>query len=122
MRHVRTRRLALLVSTATVFAVFAGTSSAKPIVNERFHDEGTFVEPDFCGAGLTVNGSFVVDGRIHVAERGQAGLVYFLEHVTVSNTLTANGITIRDHSRIITKDLKVTDNGDGTLTIIFFQT
>jgi len=123
MRHVPKRRLALLLaSTATIFAVFVGTSSAKPIVNERFHEEGTFVEPDFCGAGLTVNGSFVVDGRVHVAERAKTGLAYFLEHVTVSNTLTANGITIRDHSRIITKDLKVTDNGDGTLTIVFFQT
>ena len=29
---------------------------------------------------------------------------------------------IRDHNRIISKDLNVTDNGDGTLTIIFFQT
>ena len=52
MRHVRVGRIALLlVSTATIFAVFVGTSSAKPIVNERFHDEGTFVEPNFWAPG-----------------------------------------------------------------------
>jgi hypothetical protein len=123
MRHAPKRRLAaVLVSMTAVFATFVGVGLAKSLGHETFHEEGTFVEEDFCGAGFTVNGSFVADGRASVFARGKAGLIYFMDHATVENTLTANGVTIHDHIRIISKDLHVTDNGDGTLTIIFFQT
>ena len=126
MAHSRKRRLvAALVSAATVFVVFVGSTSAKVIFEEQFHDEGTFVETSFCGVpGLLINGSFVADGRVKAVPHGSEGLAYFAEHITASTTLTnpANGITIHDSVRVVQKDLKVTDNGDGTLTILVLAT
>ena len=69
---------------------------AAPPLKERFHDEGTFVDEDFCGAGLTVDGTFVVDGRLLVVPHGPDGLAYFLEHVTANIEFTnrASGKTV----------------------------
>jgi hypothetical protein len=125
MRRSRKLRLsAILALGATAAAVLAVAASAEPLVNERFHDEGTFVNPDFCGAGLTVDGTFVVDGRLLAVAHGPDGLAYFLEHIdaTVTFTNRANGKTVTLTSRVVNKDLKVTDNGDGTLTILILAT
>jgi hypothetical protein len=79
MRHLRSlgigsrklRLASVLALTATVSAVMAGPASAEPILHERFHDEGTFVEQNFCGVpGLTVEGAFVVDGRVLAVPHG----------------------------------------------------
>ena len=53
-----------------------------------------------------------------------AGLIYFLEHVHTSRALTnlANRKTISDDTRGISKDVDVTDNGDGTLTVTVLAT
>jgi hypothetical protein len=59
-----TRRFAVLVGAVAVaaLAVFsAGALAANPTVN-HFSDSGTFTDPDFCGTGATVNGSFAVKG------------------------------------------------------------
>ena len=49
---------------------------------------------------------------------------YFLEHISASSVLTnrANGKTVTTTSRVINHDLRVTDNGDGTLSILFQAT
>ena len=75
MRHSRKLRLsAILALGATAAAMLAVAASAAPPVKERFHDEGTFVDEDFCGAGLTVDGTFVVDGSILVVAHGPGRL------------------------------------------------
>jgi hypothetical protein len=125
MRHSRKLRLsALLALGVTAAAMLAAGAGAQPPFKERFHDEGTFVDEDFCGAGLTVDGTFVVDGSLLVVAHGPDGLAYFLEHIsaTTTNTNRANGKTVTVDSIVVNKDLRVTDNGDGTLTILALAT
>jgi hypothetical protein len=125
MRHSRRLRLsALLALGVTAAAMLATGAAAQPPFMERFHDEGTFVDEDFCGAGLTVDGTFVVDGSVLVVPHGPDGLQYFLEHlnVTVTYTNRANGKTVTLDVTRVNKDLRVTDNGDGTLTILVLRT
>ena len=126
MRHSRKLRLnALLALGVTAAAMLAAGAAAQPPFKERFHDEGTFVDEDFCGAGLTEDGAFVTDGSVLVVPHGPDGLQYFLEHlkVTVVYTNRANGKTVTyEVVTRVNKDLRVTDNGDGTLTILALAT
>lgn len=125
MRHSRKLRLsALLALGVTAAAMLAAGAAAQPPFKERFHEEGTFVDEDFCGAGLTVDGTFVVDGSVLGVAHGPDGLVYFLAHISQTTTFTnrANGKTVTVDSRVVNKDLRVTDNGDGTLTILLLAT
>lgn len=125
MRHsLKLRLSALLALGVTAAAILAVAASAAPPFKERFHDEGTFVDEDFCGAGLTVDGTFVEDGSLLVVAHGPNRLAYFLEHIraTVTFTNRANGKTVTLTSRVVNKDLRVTDNGDGTLTILILAT
>jgi hypothetical protein len=113
------------VLVVVVTAAFAASGSAQLIEKGPFHEEGTFVEPNFCEvAGLSVNGAFVVDGRFQVMTRGEAGLVYFMEHLTATSVLTnsATNKAVTVVSKVLNKDLRVTDNGDGTLTVLFMAT
>ena len=125
MRHSRKLRLsAILALGATAAAMLAGAASAQPPFKERFHEEGTFVDEDFCRAGLTVDGTFVTDGSLLVVAHGPDGLTYFYEHISAIATFTnrANGKTVTIDSSSLVKDLRVTDNGDGTLTILGLRT
>ncbi len=124
-RHSRKLRLsALLALGVTAAATLAAGAAAQPRFKERFHEEGSFVDEDFCGAGLTVDGTFVEDARLLVVAHGRDGLAYFLEHLTVTATFTnrANGKTVTFESSVVNKYLRVTDNGDGTLTILALAT
>jgi hypothetical protein len=125
VRHSRKLRLsALLALGVTAAAMLAAGAAAQPPFKERFHDEGTFVDDDFCGAGLTVDGTFVVDGSLLVVAHGPDGLAYFLEHISATTTFTnrANGKTVTIVGSPLNKELRVTDNGDGTLTILGLRT
>ncbi|MDP9491036.1 MAG: hypothetical protein M3P42_02360 [Actinomycetota bacterium] len=109
--------LALGVMAAVMLVAVAG--AGQPI-RETIHVEEEFVEADFCGApGLTVNFRRVADLRIRSAPRGKGGLLYFAQHVTRTDVVTnlANGRSVSAFFRVLEKDLRVTDNGDGTLTI-----
>jgi hypothetical protein len=125
MRHSRKLRLsALLALGVTAAAMLAAGAAAQPPFKDRFHDEGTFVDEDFCGSGLTVDGTFVEDGSLVIVAHGADGLAYFLEHIstTVTSTNRANGKTVTVESSVVNKALQVTDNGDGTLTILVLAT
>jgi len=121
MRHLRTiGRAATLLTAATVAVAFAAPAAAAPLDHGTFHDEFNVVVEDFCGAGIDVQFDGVVDGRFLVNRHGRDGLVYFMEHIDQTNTLTnlANGKTATAVIRELHKDLHVTDNGDGTLTVL----
>jgi hypothetical protein len=113
--------LALGVAAAAMLAAAAG---AGPVFRETIHDEFEFVDPDFCGAGLTVEVAVVLDIRVHAVPHGRDRLVYFLQHGTETDVLTnlENGRSLRSFARVIEKDLRVTDNGDGTLTVLILAT
>jgi hypothetical protein len=116
---------AILALGATAAVTLAAAASAGQPFRETIHEEETLVHEDFCDvAGLTVEQSFVLDGRVQAVAHGPDGLDYFLQPVTVSNVFTnlANGESITDATTLLEKDLRVTDNGDGTLTILILAT
>lgn len=108
--------------TATASVTLAGTASAEPPLNERFHDEFTEIITDYCGVpGLTVQSEVVVDGRTLIHSGGP---VHFMEHldITFVDTNVANGNAITGTSKTMQRALDATDNGDGTLTVLFMTT
>jgi hypothetical protein len=125
MRRSRTLRLgAFLALGATAAVMLAAAASAGPPFRETIHDEFSFVDPNFCDAGMTVEVAVVLDIRVHANPHGRDRLVYFLQHATETDVLTnlANGRSLRSVAKVIEKDQRVTDNGDGTLTVLIKAT
>jgi hypothetical protein len=126
MGHSRALRLSAILALAVTAAVMLATAaSAKVIFRETVHEEDTFVLNNFCDVqGLTVEDALVFDGRVQAVPHGRNRLAYFLEHgkVTQVFTNTANDKSVTSVARFIEKDLRVTDNGDGTLTILVLVT
>jgi hypothetical protein len=125
MRHSRKLRFgAILVLVAAAAAMLAAAAGAGPPFRETIHDEFEFVDENFCDAGLAVEIAVVLDIRVHAVAHGSDGLVYFLLHGTETDVLTnlENGRSLRAFSLVIEKDLRVTDNGDGTLTVLILAT
>jgi YD repeat-containing protein len=105
-----------------------GTSaaSATPAHWEDIHEEyGPEVYEDFCDvAGFTVEQSVVLDGRVRITTQGPDGLSYYSEHIVYTDTWT-NVATGESMTTVVSSgggDLKITDNGDGTLTILVQST
>jgi hypothetical protein len=97
------------------------TAWGKPVLREHLHNEGTIPVEDFCGVpGLDVEIAFVADVTVLANRHGRDGLVYFLEHFSETGVHTniANGKTVTQVSKGVRHDLHITDNGDGTLTIL----
>lgn len=116
---------ALLALGAAATLVLAAAASAGQSFHVAFHDEETQIEQDFCGApGLTVEFTRVIEGRIHIVPHGPDGLAYFSQHFTDTHSVTnlANEKTVTAVFTVTDKDLRVTDNGDGTLTILVLAT
>lgn len=112
---------AVLVGLAIPTLGAAGAASAAPGEWETFHNEFTVVEEDACGVpGLTLEQAFVSDGRERITVRGPDGLSFYAAHEEVVRTVT-NVATGESVTQIITVRftyLKVTDNGDGTSTLV----
>lgn len=99
----------------------AGGASAKPIEHTEFHDESTDTIDNFCEVpGLTVQVDTVEDGRFLFNPHGPDGLAYAHANLSFTNVFTnvANDNTVTEVGKVVDKDLRVTDNGDGTLTIL----
>jgi hypothetical protein len=126
MRSSRSVRLgAILALGATAAVMLAGTASAGQVVRETIHEEDTLILDDYCdSAGLTVELSFVMDLRVHIVPHGRDRMAYFLHHGKRSEVVTnpANGRSVTSVTNVIEKDMRVTDNGDGTLTIRILAT
>jgi hypothetical protein len=111
-------------ATAALVALVAPPASARIVERDSFHDEFSGTNDNFCDAGIAVDFEATVDGRYQVNSRGPGGPDYFLEKTTVVNVFTApNGMTATDiQPNTINKDLSITENPDGTLTIIALLT
>ena len=126
MRHSRTPRFsAILALGATAAVMLAGAASGGQVFRDTIHEEDTVVLTDFCDvSGLDVEMAFVTDFSVHVVPHGPDGLTYFLQHGVRTEVLTnlANGKSVSSFATVIEKDMRVTDNGDGTLTILILAT
>ena len=120
------KRIAAVVGTITVMVFsLAGQASARVIERGPIHDEFSERISNFCDVtDLTVRQDVTVNGRYVIRSRGRDRLAYFQNHVRV-RTVYTNGGTGEYVTETVTsleKDLRVTDNGDGTLTILVLAT
>jgi hypothetical protein len=112
----------LLLTTGLAVAVSmttAGLAAAQPIEQEHVHDSGSEIIEEFCG-DLTVRHDFEVDVYFSGKPHGRDGLIYFADRVRATDSWTnlANDKTFTVTFAGQQKDQRVTDNGDGTLTIL----
>ena len=116
--------LALGVAIAALHAVSA-TAGGK-VLRDSIHDEGAFTIESFCDvSGLDVDLQFMLDIEVHgVQKKGPNGVLYLLQHGIRTEVITnpANGHSVHSFANVIEKDQHVTDNGDGTLTILDLAT
>jgi hypothetical protein len=103
----------------TVVAM-APAAVAQPIVNQ--HDRGTMTfTQTLCGIEVETTSTFAVHtlGRI-----APDGFPRFESNVmsTVTSTNPDTGLSLVTKTRVSVKDLKATDNGDGTVTVLTQQT
>jgi hypothetical protein len=126
MFQFRTHLAAATALAVSVVLAGAGPASAQKVESGTFHEEGSFTDDQFCGVeGLVVDGSFSVDGRFLGRLQGRDSIFYGMEHVRDVTTFTrrATGQTATDiQPNTLNKDLRITDNGDGTITIIALLT
>jgi hypothetical protein len=120
------KRIAAVVGMTTVMVLsLAGQASARVIERGPIHDEFSERISNFCDVtDLTVRQDVTVNGRYVIRSRGRDRLAYFQNHVRV-RTVYTNGGTGEYVTETVTsleKDLRVTDNGDGTLTILVLAT
>ena len=98
-------------------------AGSEPVFIERFHDGGADEIENFCGEpGLMVQHTFSLDMFVHIVPYGPDRLDYFLQHGVWTDTYTSNGKTVTAVANVIEKDQFITDNGDGTLTIVILAT
>src|SRR5690349_12624528 len=101
----------LLVSTS---------ATAKPIDKGHFHDVGPGGVYD-CN-GTPAQDTVDVSGNFVFNQRGSSPFPYYREsvHGTVVTTNLTNGHTYTDIFTSNSRDHKIVDNGDGTITITGF--
>lgn len=109
--------LGLVLPVALVGPVAAEKLDSGPI---NFED--TFVVNDFCGVtGLDVQGHVTNEGRFLTRLVGKDSIFYYMDHVrtVLEWTNLDTGQQATDISRNVTsKDLRITVNDDGTITIV----
>lgn len=122
MRLSRTLLLTAGLAVAVPIST-AELAAAQPIEQEHFHESSSEVIEEFCG-DLTVRHDREADVYFSGKPHGPDGLIYFADRVrsTESWTNLANDKTFTIASAGQGKDLRVTDNGDGTLTILVLVT
>lgn len=87
--------------------------------HDHYHYSASQVVDGFCG-DLTVRDEVEVDGFFSAVSRGEDGLTYSADGVHGRRTITnlANDKWMKLSFAFHVKDLQVTDNGDGTLTVL----
>jgi hypothetical protein len=102
----------------------AAAASAQPIREGEVFEE-TQVFANFCDVSdLTVQVDSTTETRFMFNPHGPDGLGYGLEHFRITNVYAnmANGTAVTEQVTTVFKDLRVTDNGDGTVTILVLAT
>src|SRR5689334_14186004 len=110
------RGLALAGVTVAAVTVSA-PADARLFARERFHDSSVS-DPYDCDGTPAID-SVNVRGQGRAVLRGSSPYPFFLEHVsgTSTTTNTATGGTFTNVFSTTSRDHKIVDNGDGTITI-----
>ena len=116
---------AILALVAIAALALVATASAGKIFSEPIDETESNIEEDFCGVeGLTVDFTSHIVGRVQAVPHGRDQLPYFSFNLKITDVVTnlENGNDVVSESTIRDKDLRVTDNGDGTLTLLVLST
>lgn len=100
--------------------IIAAAAPANAAVIERYSLDASEsgVADDFCGVGLQPSFTYDLTGSGFIMTRGDGELLWFHEKITEVRTFTYNGMTVTDiQPNTLSKDHKIIDNGDGTLTV-----
>jgi hypothetical protein len=111
----------VLALTVALVSSLAATAQAKPLERERIHESGSEIIEDFCDvADLNVRVEWDFYVNLTFNQRGKDKIAYFTGNVHGSSVWTnlATGKTLTEVLNFVDKDQKITDNGDGTLTIL----
>ena len=126
MEHSRKLRLsAVPVLVAAAALTLAAVANGGQLFREPVDEVEISIEEDFCGVdGLTVEFATHSVGTVHAVPHGKDRLVYFGFNLKVTEVVTnlENGNSVRSFATIRDKDQRVTDNGDGTLTVLVLAT
>lgn len=101
--------------------VSVGSASAEQLEREHFEESDSGVFED---CGITIGFELDARGSFVLVAKGPDRLPHGQANVHGTNTLTnlANGEQVTEVFNFMDKDRKVTDNGDGTLTILIGAT
>jgi hypothetical protein len=116
------RFIGAILFVAGALLAATGTANAGPLEHE-FGEDSWFVEFD-CDGLITLQSAGSEQWHVLVNQRGPDGLPYGQANISGSNTFTNpdTGKTFTATWQLLDKDLKVTDNGDGTATIRLITT
>lgn len=111
-------------SVVLAAAVGAGAlpAAAAPLEHEQFEEHFTGVYDD-C-EGLTYSYDVHREGMVLFNSRKPGAPPYWMSTVRATSVYTnlATGKTLTEYLTLVDKDLQITDNGDGTLTILVLGT
>jgi hypothetical protein len=125
----RPRATALAAATLSVAliptVVGAAAATASPSPWETVHEDYGDTFENFCVQGLTVVATSSIDYRQRTTTRGADDLPYYTVHITSfvdTYTNEDTGKVATNTGKYTFKTVSVTNNGDGTLTIIYQYT
>ena len=117
-----TRRRAFLIAGLAVAGTLAGgaAAGAQPIDKGHFHD--VFTSDVYDCDGIPAQDSVDVSGNFVFNQRGSSPFPYYREsvHGAVVTTNLDTGGTYTNIFTANSRDHKIVDNGDGTITITTF--
>jgi hypothetical protein len=120
---MRTRSLILIAGLAIAGLVGTGTSAvAQPIDKGHFHD--VFTDDPYDCDGLPAQDSGDISGNFVLNQRGSSPFPYYRESVR-GTFVTTNLLTQGTFTQVfasLSQDHVITDNGDGTITIMVNST
>lgn len=131
MPRTRVTQAVVAVLTALLVPATAGAADARPLVQQHYSDVYDVLLPDpddpngfFCGGLVDVPLHGEVDGYFSVKNHGDGLFPYFADRFrsTLVYTNPLTGLTYTVVRVRQTKDLSITDNGDGTLTLVGLNT
>lgn len=121
------RSVAVLLVAAsgllTAVVALAPSASARP-EKGVIHEEFTDILENYCGQpGLTLRADVVFDSRNQVNSRKPGTPPYLHERLNVTATFYLEGVHVAtQEDRLLSKDSKINERGDGTATILVLAT
>jgi len=124
-RSIRHRGI-LAAAAAVTFAatvIAAPSATARPLERGTFVDGFSVTDENFCDAGVVVDIDATQEVRFLFNTRKPGTAPYWKanawETIVYSNL---EGDSVTEVTRLVDKDLAITDNGDGTMTILILAT